>query len=405
MNLKIITAIFAVLLLSFIQAESAELINGGFETAGASLNEALNWKLAKFCNKGHVRVRSPRKSGSWSLKLQNTSADDISCSFQKIVFNQQELKPILLTGFIRGNVKKTPNGFFGATLYVEIHLVDGTIVYWNSAPNFGSFAWREAGINLSSIYKVTGPIAYVNVIPLLMDGTGAAYFDNLVIREFEPREAAVTLMFDDGHESAFNVAKPVLDAYGLCASAAVVTGEIDKPDSMTTADLQELENDCWSISSHSETHAHLDDIPIGKARNEMINSKKTLKKKKIEAVSFAYPFGDFNGALFAECQKHYVSCRGVNAGVNPTRGLYPHDVKTRVVKNTTTLGDVWNWLSEAWEKKAWVVIVFHVIADDWDDAYHTPVSDFEEMADLVANSGLDVITYDEGVRRYSVGKP
>jgi hypothetical protein len=119
--------------------------------------------------------------------------------------------------------------------------------------------------------------------------------------------------------------------------------------------------------------------------------------------SFAFPFGAYNDTLIDIASEFYSSTRPFEQGENP-QGTYPYNVKVRGVLNTTTPEEVESWLKNAADKKEWVVLVFHALADSGDDAYYTDPEIFEQMMGVVKQSGTPVITYDEGVERFAISE-
>ncbi len=374
------------------------LVNGGFEQAGATSSSAFDWQPF---GSGYTRV-SDAHSGAWGARLRNTSFSQFSGAYQRVDLEQTELKPVFIGGFVKGfNISNAPSGYFGAGLYAEIHLQDGSVAYWNSIANFGSFPWRWIGFNTGSVALVNQPIDYLFVVPILGNARGTATFDDIAVTEFNPTQAAVTLMFDDGEENAYTAAKPVLDSYGFVGSAAIITEMIDEPDFMSAAQLQDLAAGGWEIASHSITHSDLTTLSRTAITRELRRSKLDLEELGFTVKNFALPFGAYNGAILAEGAKYYSSVRAFEQGQNP-QGTFPFDVKVRGVINSTTPAELEGWINQALLNKQWVVIVFHKITEVGDDAFYTPPAAFAEMLAAVAGSGVPVLTYNQGLELFRV---
>jgi peptidoglycan/xylan/chitin deacetylase (PgdA/CDA1 family) len=108
-------------------------------------------------------------------------------------------------------------------------------------------------------------------------------------------EPAVIISFDDGWESQYLRALPLLRKYGFTATFYIFTNGIDRPHFMTRAQLKELLADGMAIGSHSVSHPYLARIKDpAQLRREIFESKRILEADLGVAVtSFAYPFGHY----------------------------------------------------------------------------------------------------------------
>lgn len=397
----LLCAVLVGLFVSYRKADAAPLplLNPGFEEAGSTSRVANGWQ--SFGN-GYQRVSQPH-SGQWSVRLRNASFAAQSGAYQRVYLNQASLKPVFIGAYVKGaSIVNAPGGYLGASLYAEIHLQDGSVVYWNSIANYGTFSWRWVGFNTGSLPTVNKPISHIFIVPILGNAKGTAHFDDISVTEFDPSQAAVTLMFDDGEETALTKAKPVLDGRGFSASIAMVTEMIDEPGFLTAQQLRNLQGGGWEIVSHTVTHSDLTTLSSSQIRNELSQSKQALQSIGLQVRNFALPFGAYNAFILAEASRYYVSARAFEQGNNP-QGTFPFDVKVRGVVNATTPDDVAAWVSDALANNRWLVLVFHVIAESGDDAYHTKPATFARMVDAIAAAGIQVKTYDQALRLFGVG--
>lgn len=373
------------------------LANPGFELAGATSFKAATWQDFGL---GYQRIR-PGRTGQFSLRLTSFSTSQITGAYQRIDLNQTELKPVFVGGWVRGlGITSRPGSFLGASLYVEIHLQDGSVAYWNSIANTGTFDWRKIGFNTGTVSLVNQPISYIYVIPILGYSSGTAYFDDLVVQEYTPSQSAITLMLDDGEDTTYTVGYPELKHRGLVGSAAIVINLIDQPGYMNVDQLRTLQNSGWEIVSHSLSHTDLTTVSRVMVESELYQSKKILQSKKLTVNNFALPYGAYNGGILATAAKYYLSVRAFEQGDNP-QGLFPFDVKVRGVVKATTLAELTGWVDQAKHHKRWLVLVFHSLTDSGDDQFHTSPATFEQMMELVADSHLPVVTYNQGLDLFS----
>lgn len=374
------------------------LANGGFEQAGSTASLAYDWQAF---GRGYTRVTTAH-SGTWGIRLTNTSSNQQSGAYQRVDLAQTEKLPVFIGGYVRGaNILKSSGSYFGASLYAEIHLANGSVAYWNSIANVGTFSWRWIGFSTGTVPGVTGPIDYIFVIPILANATGTGYFDDITLTEFTPSQAAVTLMFDDGEDTTYTQAKPVLDEYGFAGTSAVITGSVGTDGFMTYPQLSTLQTSGWEIVSHSITHRDMTKLSSWTIQRELQNSKNTLVSHGLQVSNFAFPYGAYSGYLLAEAAKYYRSARAYEQGTNP-QGAFPFEVKVRGLLSTTSLSEVEAWLADAQSNGRWVLLVFHTIAPTGDDAYHTSPQMLKDIVAKVASSGLPVVTYNQALNLFGV---
>ncbi len=378
------------------------LVNGGFEQAGSTAKQAYDWQAY---GQGYERMSGQKRSGSSSLRLRTTQSGQQAGAYQRIDLNQTTQKPVFVGAWVKGNnIVLAPNAWIGASIYAEIHLHDGSVVYWNSVKNSGTFDWRWIGFNTGTLPLVNQPIDHIFVVPILAEATGTAWFDDVTVSEHDPSGAAVSIVFDDGEITTYTEAKPAMDKYGFVGSAAITTSLIGQSGYMSRDQVKQLATGGWEIMSHGVTHEDFTLGTIEDMRAQLRRSINTLTNWGLRVYHVAYPFGAYNATLLAETAKFYTSGRAYELGDNP-QGTFPFDVKVRSVVNTTTPADVAAWIAEAEAQNRWVVIVFHTIAHNGDDAYHTSPETFRAIIDEVAKSGVRVVTYDQGVKAFGVTKP
>lgn len=124
-------------------------------------------------------------------------------------------------------------------------------------------------------------------------------------------EKSVVITFDDGHQSVFDNAFPIMSEFGFAGVVYIVANRInDIPDFLNIQMLEDLIAAGWEIGSHSYTHADLTKNHQIASR-EIAYSKIDLEKAlEVEIQTFAYPFGLMDAYLATK-----VSDYGYRAGM------------------------------------------------------------------------------------------
>jgi peptidoglycan/xylan/chitin deacetylase (PgdA/CDA1 family) len=138
------------------------------------------------------------------------------------------------------------------------------------------------------------------------------------ISENMTSQKLVILNFDDGRESQFVNAKPVLDKYGFKATFYIVCNYVEnKPGFMDWKQIRELYDEGNDIGSHSMNHAHLSKLSKKEIKFEVGESKMCLEDHGIRVTSFAFPFneGANNKEVISSVSKYYDLARTAGSPV------------------------------------------------------------------------------------------
>lgn len=146
-----------------------------------------------------------------------------------------------------------------------------------------------------------------------------------------PREGRkIVITFDDGYVNVLeHTLEPLAEAglkavqflvaglLGRCNEWDMTLGEVPEP----MMDLEQIHD--WlaaghDIGSHTLTHPHLTALPLDRAKEEIVASKKQLEDFFARPVQhFCYPYGDWNENLRDMVQEAgYVTACTTDVGVN-----------------------------------------------------------------------------------------
>ncbi|HEY5052025.1 MAG TPA: polysaccharide deacetylase family protein [Solirubrobacterales bacterium] len=132
------------------------------------------------------------------------------------------------------------------------------------------------------------------------------------------RGRAVAVTFDDGYRSVYELARPILDSYGIPATVFIPTrlmqgqrrltwAGIDswlggphesELEPMSVEELRLLAGSGWEIGSHSLTHPRLPQLDDGELRDQLTTSRRECTEMVgVECTSIAYPYGAVDGRV------------------------------------------------------------------------------------------------------------
>ncbi|UFS69108.1 polysaccharide deacetylase family protein [Geomonas sp. RF6] len=125
-----------------------------------------------------------------------------------------------------------------------------------------------------------------------------------VLSENLPFGKAVVLTFDDGHDSNYHLALPILQEYGFRAEFFITTDWIGTPHYLTMAQVRALGRGGMGIGSHAASHRLLSDLPAVEQERELGHSKRVLEEiLDREILFFSAPGGRFDAGSAARAEK------------------------------------------------------------------------------------------------------
>jgi peptidoglycan/xylan/chitin deacetylase (PgdA/CDA1 family) len=127
---------------------------------------------------------------------------------------------------------------------------------------------------------------------------------------------AATITFDDGFESTYAYAYPILQKYGLIANVAVNSGPIDGgyPAYLTLPQLQELSGAGWAVVNHTVDHYDLTTLTDAQVQQEIANNKSWIEAHGFRGSwIFVVPYHSWGARERAIVKQYSVAARGASA--------------------------------------------------------------------------------------------
>ncbi|MBL8746946.1 MAG: polysaccharide deacetylase family protein [Phycisphaerae bacterium] len=127
----------------------------------------------------------------------------------------------------------------------------------------------------------------------------------------------IVITFDDGWESQYSEAFPVLRRLGFHATFFVFTDAVGCPGHVTWDQVREMRSAGMEIGSHTLSHARLPGLEPWPMWKELAWSKDRIEHELDEPVEIlAYPFGEWDDAVIAASERAgYREAVTTDAGV------------------------------------------------------------------------------------------
>ena len=244
-------------------------------------------------------------------------------------------------------------------------------------------------------------------------------------------EGMVSITFDDGNQSNYDQAFPILKAAGLPGTfyiisqsmldAAIIgtsTGDINN-DYMNAAEVMEMNRAGNEIGNHTVNHCNLvtglcpdtetpNKTDILNAMQEIGQASTTLHQiGALPLDTVSYPYGAYNQTVENTVQNAgLISARSVDRGYNlMTSNRYALKIQY-VTASSTTAADfqtiIKPWIDTAIQNHVWLVLLFHqiepasVITTEKDPDASTPEV-LQAVVNYLKQKNVSVVTVHDGV--------
>ncbi len=168
-----------------------------------------------------------------------------------------------------------------------------------------------------------------------LDWLASKGFHTIALHEaLAPHPRSVVLTFDDGREDALTHVMPALQKRGMRAAFFIPTALVGQPGYLSWDGVRALAAAGMEIGSHSVDHARLADLPDGRVREELMQSKRALEEQLHQPVDlFAYPYNSVRRRIRNAAEKagYRIAVSGVVHG-----GSDPLDLLRTTVSGLTT---------------------------------------------------------------------
>ena len=271
-------------------------------------------------------------------------------------------------------------------------------------------SWSTLALSFGDVSSSGGTpdISAINAAQLRLkdDGTGVVecYWGNWGSFP-QASKGKVVLMFDDGHDDAYDEGKKKMSEHGLVGVADINPSIIGSTGRMTLTELQELQNvHGWEIALQP-----IGDLTSmnGSAAEGVV---KTARKWMIDngfrngVDHYAYAGGFYNASVVSLIRKYFVTARTAGPGDNVS--TYPpgdwHLLQTKSIVDTDTPAQLAAQVDQAIAEKDLLIFTFHLISQTTSPGSEISITNFgsfiDDLAAHVAAGDIDVVTLSQAIR-------
>lgn len=327
--------------------------------------------------------RSYRASGTQSARLKASTDEN------RVRIRRRYDPPLDVSG--RG-LRLTVRADRDIYPWIQVFDADGDRIDFQ-APVRGGLAFQpfDFGIDAVDGEPSLSQVTEVRITVWVGERDATLWCDDLRLTE-RPDTGTVLLQFDDGNETDYTRALPILDEHGFVASTFVNPATVGSEGNLTLDQLSELHDAGWDVCNHTVDHATLPDLPDEEKRSQIVESKEWLIDHGFArgADYFAYPNSAYDQTTLDVASRHHRLCF---AGGTPGYGSVGNPAVVQRIgdPDAATAREV---IDVAAAYRGVAALFFHTLTDD-PGRFETAVSDFEEtiayLDDRASNGDVRVL--------------
>lgn len=215
------------------------------------------------------------------------------------------------------------------------------------------------------------------------------------------KEPLLSISFDDGWETTYTVAAPLLMKDGIHSTQYVVSGVIGDPDYLSLSQIKALQANGQEIGCHTVTHANLTKLSAKDLNYQLAGCKQYFAKHGIGTVKdFAAPYGATNPTVIAAISHEFRSERSTygelsdgvdDSDINLPSNFDPHNIVGITVHQGTTVQQLKEAIDYTKAHNGWLVLTYHQ-ADDPNSKYSLSKDSLKQQLDFLSSQQIRIVS-------------
>lgn len=218
----------------------------------------------------------------------------------------------------------------------------------------------------------------------------------------EDTKPMVAITFDDGRDSTYTRALPIMSERNMVGTTYITIGFLDQSGHVTKDQLKEFVTAEWEIGAHGIDHSDFIMNTPEQLFSNLIDPVRILAGiSNQEIFSVASPYGSYNDPVVTEIEKVYfnhvtaVNGWGEDEGLNTIENFDPYRIKRIDITEEISAEQVCSRVSSLSDDSLYVIL-FHNITDE-PGKYNTSVNTFEAIVNCISESDVNVVRVSDGV--------
>jgi peptidoglycan/xylan/chitin deacetylase (PgdA/CDA1 family) len=218
-------------------------------------------------------------------------------------------------------------------------------------------------------------------------------------------EPLISVTFDDGWETTYTEAFPVLQKYGIHTTQFVLSGVEKQHEYLNWEQIKSMHDAGHEIGCHSDTHPDFRQIDDEDIKYQLDTCKQKVEERIGKVNSFASPYGSADNRTLTDVSKVFSSQRNTNgdssngvtdADVNLKPGFNRFNIIGMTVKRDTSAKEIQDLVDFAVKHNGWLVLTYHQ-ADDGSSKYGLDTKHLDEQMAVLNKSSARVVTVGQAI--------
>ncbi|MEP1778297.1 polysaccharide deacetylase family protein [Reichenbachiella sp.] len=225
-----------------------------------------------------------------------------------------------------------------------------------------------------------------------------------------PKTKAISFTFDDAPKSAFVNAQNILNDNNKKGTYYIALSFLEsKPeneDYFNVEDLKKCVTNGHELACHTYSHIHLYSTKgKGIVEVELSKNRKALQEigVKDDFLNFSYPFGEQTRQAKKVLSKRFLTCRGIDHGINRDRVDANNLKAIKLYENTHSLMKIYSLLEEFSDKGGWLVFYTHDVETNYSRFGCSPEY-FEAVVKKCVELDIEIKTVKEMTQELGITK-
>ncbi len=218
-------------------------------------------------------------------------------------------------------------------------------------------------------------------------------------------EPLITVTYDDGYETTYSVAMPLLQKYGIRTTQYVLSGTADNPTYVSWKQIEHMQRAGHEIACHTIDHSNLTSLQDEDLHRQLQTCKSELTKRFGPIYNFAAPYGAQNAKTQNAITQYFGSQRntvgdpknGVDStDVNVAQGFNRNDIIGVTVRSDTTMEDLQKLVAYTKKHNGWLVLTYHQ-ANDHSSVYSLDTDAMDRQLRYLSSTDVRIVTMQDAL--------
>ena len=221
------------------------------------------------------------------------------------------------------------------------------------------------------------------------------------------QEPLITVTFDDGFESIYKSAMPLLQKYGIRSTQYVISGQTDDINYVSWEQVEQMQKAGHEIGCHTMNHPDLTTLVDEELEYQIKQCKAELTGRFGPIYNFASPYGSADDRTLNTVSKYFDSQRNTNG--DPSNGVNEADMNLAsnfdryniigvTVRHDTKKEELEKLVDYAKANNGWIVLTYHQADEGEGSQFAVEPEKLEQQFEYLNKTNVRIVTMQDALR-------